>query len=461
MKKLLGILCILFVIAFIPIVSNAQNTPVYDASYNQNLGAFYANGTDITIKRDEQTNETVVYWNGGSQIIPESTSIFGGGTSGTNYSSSNIIMDSGKVSYIYGGGISLEENNSANVQTSNITINGGEITGTVYGGGLIYSNVDNTNVIVNNGTIAGVSGAGAAYVVINGTEYNAGTEENPENSLNRVNNANLTINNGVINSPQLGYGLVYGGGQGYSYTGNANLTINGGDLSTAYVTAGGSNGYTGEANANINGGNINIYQSVNRGTLKTAKVRMTDGTINEFYIGGESNDSSVNGNIESIEADILGGTVTNLDKGTSGGQEITVDGKKFTTIIAEGTVVNNNIKEQEIEINYSIKANENEIKLYKNQQEKINVTISTEPTGYEYLFDRQQIKWESSDTNVATVSNDGVITAVNKGDTTITARLNDQIATIEVNVLDDTGLIWVAVIAIILVLIILLVFIFV
>lgn len=112
MKKIISmclIIPVFFSILCFFCVSKAETAPVYDATYNNNAGAFYANGTPITINTDS-SNNTVVYWDGGSQVVPSTVTIFGGGTNGTSYKSSNITMENGTVSLIYGGGISLNEN---------------------------------------------------------------------------------------------------------------------------------------------------------------------------------------------------------------------------------------------------------------------------------------------------------------------------------------------------------------
>jgi len=142
---------------FLVIPVNAAETPQYDQTFNGGNGAFFANGTEITIREDKMTGNTVVYWNNGNQVITNSVSIFGGGKE-NNVTSSNIIMESGEVFGIYGGGFSLNENNISNVSNSNIEINGGKVLDAVVGGGLLYSQVGTSNVVINNGNIAAVQG---------------------------------------------------------------------------------------------------------------------------------------------------------------------------------------------------------------------------------------------------------------------------------------------------------------
>lgn len=73
MKKIISmclIIPVFFSILCFLCVSKAETAPIYDATYNNNAGAFYANGTPITIDKDS-SNNTVVYWDGGSQVVPK------------------------------------------------------------------------------------------------------------------------------------------------------------------------------------------------------------------------------------------------------------------------------------------------------------------------------------------------------------------------------------------------------
>ena len=356
MKKIISmclIIPVLFSILCFFCVSKAETAPVYDATYNNNAGAFYANGAPITINTDS-SNNTVVYWDGGSQVVPSTVTIFGGGTNGTSYESSNITMENGTVSLIYGGGISLNENEPSIVKNANVTVNNGTILTTLMGGGIIYTNVENTNITINGGTVAAVVGGGAASAKISGVSYSAGKEGDLINSKNRTTNTNVVINNGIIDMVPSNYGLVFGGGQGLSYVENANLIINGGDLSKAYVTAGGSNGYTENGKIEITNGSINVLQTTNRGIVNTATVKVTGGNIINAYVGGET-DPSVTGVINKAEFDVLGGKVTNLNTGTSGGTPIEVEKDKFKVVYIENAVENNNVGPMAVSITYMTK----------------------------------------------------------------------------------------------------------
>jgi hypothetical protein len=320
MKKIFCFLAIIATFGLINIPSYAAETPVYDGTFNNNQGAFFANGAPIVIS--EVDGNTTITWNVGSQIVPNTVSVFGGGNGG-NYNSSKITMKSGTVQNLVAGGLGYSADKSSTVTTANVIINGGTISNAVTGGGYFNAKVNESNIQMNGGTALTVQGGGMASGKIDGVNYSVGTKEDSENSPNRTEIANVTISGGKVT-----YG-VFGGGQGYSYTGTVNLTISDGDMSNSYVTAGGSNGYTGTANVKLTGSKIGVYQSVNRGTLDNATVRVAGSTIGKFYVGGETEDKSVTGVINNIRTHLLGGTIGTLDAGTSNGAPITIDNKNY------------------------------------------------------------------------------------------------------------------------------------
>lgn len=250
---------------------------------------FFANGTHISIEeRDDGAQGSKIVWLDGNETktvnVPSDINIFGGAHhDATNYPSTKITMNGGTVKNIFGGGL-----HQSSVTNSEVIINNGKVTGSVTGGG--------ANVLANSDS---GSHTGSNFATV-------------------VSNANVTINNGTAYN-------VYGGGEGYSTTETANLNINGGSMS--YVTAGGSNGTTTNANVRIRNGQIALLQSVNRGEVSFADVRVLGGTIDKLYVGGETEDSSVTGSIQAVSLDITGGSVVNnLYIGKSGGQLIGTNG---------------------------------------------------------------------------------------------------------------------------------------
>ena len=293
-KKLFLITLLVFAfisfLSFINVVKAAEPTYDVDTGYvlNGTQKCFFANGVPISIEaRADGAAGATIFWDNGTKSanVPSDINIFGGAhKDGTTYESTHITMNGGTIKNIFGGGL-----HESYVTTSNVTINGGKVTGSAVGGG--------ANVLSNS-------------------DKCSPTGVTAENSKTRVVNANLTINNGTVN-------MVYGGGEGLSNTAYAVVRINGGNIS--YLTAGGSNGYTGNTDVKITSGTINLFQSVNRGEVNSANVRVAGGTIDKLYVGGEE-DSNVTGTISNIALDITGGTVVNnLYIGTSGGTKLGAD----------------------------------------------------------------------------------------------------------------------------------------
>ena len=71
----------------------------------------------------------------------------------------------------------------------------------------------------------------------------------------------------------------------------------------------------------ISGGNIAVFQSVNRGTVEKANVKVDGGNIDKFYVGGEAEDSTVTGTINNVETNLIVGNINTLNVGTSNSQD--------------------------------------------------------------------------------------------------------------------------------------------
>ena len=267
MKKIIYLLSFSFLLLFVVLVvpSSATETPNYDPNYNNNSGAFYAKGTPITISQNPQSEEgAVITWNNENVTVPKTVTIFGGGSKGESYDSSNITMEGGEIFSVVGGGISTEQGSTSTVQNASITINGGTVSANVVGGGYLYATVENSSITVNNGIVEGIVGGGFASIMIDSRIHTVGTPEQAKQSPNRVNKVDIVINNVTMPPSTLPGGFIYGGGQSNSYVGESNLTIHGGDFTKAYITAGGADGYTETSNVKISGGTINTFQTVNK-----------------------------------------------------------------------------------------------------------------------------------------------------------------------------------------------------
>ena len=432
MKKLFCFLAMIATFGLINISSYAAETPVYDETFNNNQGAFYANGTPIVIS--EIDGNTTITWDGGKQTVTNTVSVFGGGNGG-NYELSQITMESGTVQNLVAGGIGFTADKPSTVTNANVTINGGLISNAVTGGGYFNAKVNNSNIQMNGGTALTVQGGGMASGKIDGVNYSVGTKEDSISSPNRTETANITISGGKIT-----YG-IFGGGQGYSYTGTANLKISDGDISGSYVTAGGSNGYTSSANVKLTGGKIGVYQTVNRGTLNTAIVKVAGTSIGKFYVGGETEDKSVTGIINKINTYLVSGNIETLYSGTSNGSPITLDNEAYNVTATNSVkIANDNIGDSKKSISYDFTVSTKTVKLFVNQNMKMPIVVTTNPTGYEDIF-VDLFSYSVDDESIANVSDDGVITGVSEGNTSVTVKNGEKVETIDVTVTDVQHLI--------------------
>lgn len=244
--------------------------PYFDATLNY----FFANGFPVIIEQDpDDTTAVIAKW---------------------GFNKSTKIPNSSTVKIIGGGDGFITTKSYPHTK---ITVNSGNIKA-AYGGCLLSGIVDVAEIIVNGGIINGIDCGPMSY-------DDARSTMKPS----VVYNSNLVINNGSIT-------VVYGGGYGeHSVTELSTVTVNGGSMQ--WLTAGCANGVARECFVEINGGTIKTYQSCNRGSVGTARVSLNDGTITNFYCGGEAADD-VSGTIEEFECTISGGTITNFLAGTDG-----------------------------------------------------------------------------------------------------------------------------------------------
>ncbi len=452
MKKLIYLIIIMFILPiFLTIPSFAVTVaPVYDERYNNSAGALYANGNDIIIDTDEQ-DRTVVKWWGGSQIVPKSVTIFGGGVEGTTYTNSNMIMNDGEIFCIVSGGVSKEKARPTRVDNATITINGGTVSGNVVGGGYLYSEVGYANLIINSGNVEAVIGGGFATIMIDSKIYNVGSATDLKASENRVDKVDITINDIVSPPTEMASGIIYGGGNGYAYVGESNITINDGDMSKAYVIAGGVDGYVGKANVTIAGGTISSYQSANNGMVDSVTTKITGGTIGNFFVGAEKDNTGGKATINEATVYLLDGNITKLMAGSSNSLPLEIDGEQYKVFITDEIDIQNNTIpiEKQILLTYKLALSPVELFLTPNASEQINATVTTIPEGYEEFF-KDTIKWQTNDEKIATVSDDGIVTGVNYGTAEITATFlkDTEVATVTVERVTAHMLMWIVIIAI-------------
>ena len=271
----------------------------------------FANGNAITISKGsdptQTTNSKITYGNNITFIDNFDLSKFTifGGSKNAPVDSTSITMNDGMVAYIYGGGYGTSESTKADVTgTANISIAGGKLS-TIYGGGLLYSTVANSNISMTGGTTTFIMGGGACSVK---GMPSPGTIDNPYTTISGTASINVSGGTAIY---------VMGGGQGYSQVNNAEITISG-NANITELIAGGSNGSTKPtASININGGTIGMVFSVNRGSLENPTIIVTDGNINNLYVGASQNSDDTTGVVTGTATlKVTGGAIANMYLGT-------------------------------------------------------------------------------------------------------------------------------------------------
>lgn len=263
---------------FLPSVVLAK-APEYVAGEN----SFYANGTPITIEaRTDGEEGALVKWEGGEQAVAANDSVFGGShNSDEVIENASITMNGGTIKNIVGGG--LHKSITKNVT---ITLNNGKVT-SVQGGGAHHFNrtgdgdfIDSSVAKAKNRDTA-VTIVDEAIVTINGgtvtsTVYGGGE------SYSYTGEATVIVNGGKI-----GW-LTAGGSNGYTNT--AKLEVYGGEIT---VVQGVNRGEINTITTTINGGKINtIYAAgestdskVNGVVNENVTLKVLDGEINEINAG--------------------------------------------------------------------------------------------------------------------------------------------------------------------------------
>ena len=134
---------------------------------------------------------------------------------------------------------------------------------------------------------------------------------------------------------------LFGGPQGNGCVDHVDMVLD--DVKAGWVTVGGSNGLTNGGHVEIKGDcEFTVFQTTNRGLVRRAEVEMQDGLVHQFFIGGETEDKSVDGIVDEVEVRFIGGTVERLRKGTSKGEEFTGAFK--------GSMLRAEIKESDVEL---------------------------------------------------------------------------------------------------------------
>ncbi len=314
-------------------------------------------------------------------------SVFGGGwdtyhdATKRSTEHTSVTIEGGTIwGSVYGGGFrgSVGSHDSGNASTDgyksvSIAISGGTVNGSVYGGGkggidpmsqgwsgttgsaggsnttgraYVYGNID---IALSGGTVGAVYGGGQ------GVSRSYGDTSGVDDSAKVIGDVTITIDGGSVT------GSVYGGGLGdsdgkdiASVTGVTSIVVEGGTIGSVY--GGGNLGsVVGSSSVEISGGSIggNVYGggAGSEGNLDLGNI---DGTTSMEISGGSVTGSvyggGLNGNVSGAASVMVGtggtvsqnvygggsGNAANVNQGSVGSVSVTVNGKVNGSVFGGG-----------------------------------------------------------------------------------------------------------------------------
>lgn len=247
-----------------------------------NIYQILANGHTLTFDEGTDCSKSEYSINNESETLFGICNVWGGGNN-NNVESTNIIIKSGQFGSVYGGSSDQDEV----TETSKVTMTGGTINGSIFGGGN-KGTCKNTEVVISGGTVNKVYGGGEygevsdfAKVTVNDGSisqsiFGGGYE-------GKCKDTEVVISGGTVNR-------VFGGGDQFNSTchNTTEVIMTGG--SAQYVYGGGDQGDVSNEsilhisdNASVA---CNVYGGGNSGSCVKTEVRITGGTFAGNIYGG-------------------------------------------------------------------------------------------------------------------------------------------------------------------------------
>ena len=405
-------------------------------AYDQNTPAgITIHGSAIGVLNQSGDAELTVQLEGSNTIDEVSTGIYvhssGGGAALSITGNGTLVIDSifcpiQVISFNGNAALSIEnvkvtatssydngvtvQRGSSETSSASLTVNGGSLTATTQSSGSSGIRLRGTGetggssptVTVSNNAIVRAKGSAGGITSNSSTGVQYGTGSNSTGGI-------------VWNGSN---GTVYG-----NVTLNESLTINQGENLTI------PEGSTLNTNGNLtNNGTIvdagGILTGDPGGIIVTAPAITTeslpDGTAGQSYTATLE---ATGNNITWSASDLPAGLTLDADTGAITGTP-TTDGQFQVTVTATNSVGNIdrtytlNIKPATVSVT-GLKLDKDSLTLQENGSDILTATV--EPAD----ATNKAVTWASSDNNIATVSEDGTVTAINAGTATITATAAD------------------------------------
>lgn len=249
-------------------------------------GEFGGVGGEITITVKENAKLPTIY--GGTS---DHWWWSGDGPDETTDKKVTVIVEGGNTDYIL-------SNSRGYLKEFNVIMNSGTV-GSIYGGGgFSYAHTDTANIYLNGGNVS--------YVYAGG--YDSTTYLKKKTTI--------FVNESIGRISGLTVPTIYGGGGPGSYTGSSEINVGGSKLHSVY---GGGFGRTESSVVNIAAHSeiLTVMGGGDSGSaVNTTKINVTGGTVETLYGGGDNmtvNNSSVTVSGGQIGSFCLGGTHDPLD----------------------------------------------------------------------------------------------------------------------------------------------------
>ncbi len=241
----------------------------------------YANGTPIEIT-SYSSDSVKITKQGQTNVIfkgPSSSSVFGGAKE-AEVASTSVILTSGKVFNLFGGGRSEKAEIKANVTgTASIKVaKGAIVSNMLVGGGYWYSKAKAIVINLQGATVNGLLPGG----------FDQGKTSNRldtdlAQSVNGAETVDITVDQ---NSKVSTFGC--GGGQGYSLTGTSTIKVGTAEIGSLYGTL--TNGRADNITATFTGTTFasrGEIATINRGKVGSGSFKFEGCTINStgMYLG--------------------------------------------------------------------------------------------------------------------------------------------------------------------------------